>query len=453
MARASCLFFLCALRTGARAADESNARVLTLQQAVTLAVRNQPSLRQAYANVDVASARVEQARAGYLPQIALSAQYQRTTGNFVARPGATVSSSGMAIAQPGWTTRMFNYWNFGITGSQLIFDFGQTANRWRSAEATTDAARASGQAALAQVLYNVRRAYFDLRAQRELVRVATETLANQERHLTQVVAFVKAGLRPDIDRATVQTQLENARVQLIGAQNDEAIAHATLAQAIGLLTDDPFSPADEEFPAVAGEDEPLGRVLDEALRQRPELRAYERQKVAQQALVRAAQGAFGPALSLTGSASESGPALSNMVPNWAFGAQASWAIFQGGLTRGVVREAEANLRSIEAQEDGYKLAVRIDVEQALLAVRASKATGVAAERARVAARDQLRLAEGRYATGIGNAIELGDAQVAATQAEGQVVNARYALAGARAQLITALGRARAEEEGQEDTAR
>ena len=74
-------------------------------------------------------------------------------------------------------------------------------------------------------------------------------------------------------------------------------------------------------------------------------------------------------------------------------------------------------------------------------MRAAKATiGAARRGASTSAREQLRLAEQRYATGVGSIIELDDAQVAYTTAAAQVVQARYSLASARAQLLAALGR-------------
>ena len=58
----------------------------------------------------------------------------------------------------------------------------------------------------------------------------------------------------------------------------------------------------------------------------------------------------------------------------------------------------------------------------------------------MAAQQRLELAEGRYRTGVGSAIELGDAQIAVTNAAAQVVQADYRLSTARAQLLRALGR-------------
>jgi outer membrane protein len=82
----------------------------------------------------------------------------------------------------------------------------------------------------------------------------------------------------------------------------------------------------------------------------------------------------------------------------------------------------------------------LQVEQVRLAVAAAKASQVGAREALSNAQARLRLAEGRYQTGVGNIIELSDAQVALTAASTQVVAADFQLATARAQLIQALGR-------------
>ena len=105
-----------------------------------------------------------------------------------------------------------------------------------------------------------------------------------------------------------------------------------------------------------------------------------------------------------------------------------------------MREAKWGLEAAKAQADTVRQQVRLDVEQARLAVRAAKAALDAAGDALVNAQELLRLAEGRYETGVGSIIELGDAQVALTAAAQQKVQAEYTVATARAQLIRAIGR-------------
>jgi len=428
---------------------------LTLKQAEETALRNQPAVRQAHGLLEAAEGRVEEARAGYLPQITLNGSYERTTGNFALHPGYVApSGSGTgtggrsgAGGTPGTGTGgtpvtwnpQYNYYTVGATGSQLIYDFGQTSNRWRAAGASRDAAGENTRTAMLQTLLNVRRAYFVARAQRDLVAVAEETVANQEKHVEQTQAFVRTGIQPDINLATVQTALANAKVQLVTARNNYAVAEAQVAQAMGVPVGLAFTLSDAELPPVAGEDGPAEALVDHALHGRPELANVVNQRRAQELTVRSIKGAYGPAIAAIAGFSEVGISVDGLVPNWYVGLGLTWNILQGGLTTGQVREARGTLENLVGQEDALKLQVQVDVQQGRLSVQAAKATIGAAGEAVVNARQQLTLAEQRYAHGLGNAVELSDAQVAYTSAEAQLVQAQFNLASARAQLLAALG--------------
>jgi outer membrane protein len=120
------------------AAAQAPARALSLAEAEATALRQQPLMRQSRGQTSAAEGRVEQARAGYLPQVSASALYERTTANPAVHPGFANNVS--ATLAPT-STKTFNFFNFGINGSQLIYDFGQTDGRWRSQEASRDAAQ------------------------------------------------------------------------------------------------------------------------------------------------------------------------------------------------------------------------------------------------------------------------------------------------------------------------
>jgi outer membrane protein len=438
--------------------DDPNAQVkpLTLGEAEATALRNQPTLTQARGLLEAAEGRVEESRAGYLPQVTLNGTYERTTGNFAPRPGllpstggtggtngtgGTAGSTGSTGAAPttvSWNPQ-FNYFILGATATQLIYDFGQTSGRWRSSGASRDAAFDNTRTAELQTLLNVRRAYFMVRAQHDLVAVADESVRNQEKHVDQTRAFVKTGIQPDINLATVLTALANAKVQLVTAQNNFEVAEAQLAQAMGVPVDGRYAITDEELPPIAGEDGPSGPLADRALKARPEMVNLADQRRAQELTVGAVRGAYGPSLGAIANLSDTGTAVDNLVPNWYVGLALTWNILQGGLTRGQVREAKGTLQNLAGQEDAERLQVEVDVEQGRLGVQAAKSTIGAAEEAAVNARDQLTLAEKRYEHGLGSAVELGDAQVAYTTAEAQRVQAQFNLAAARAQLLAALG--------------
>ena len=414
-------------------------KVLTLQDAVRLADQNQPTIRQARANIEVARARQDEARAPLLPQLSGTASYQRTTANFVARPGfVPLSTATSNTTAPTWRT--FDFWNFGLTLTQYIWDFGQTTEKWNASKVTTRANEESEHFQRLQVEELVRAAFFNARAQKALVEVGRETLDNYDRHLVQTTAFVKAGRNPEIDLAQARSDRANALVQLINAENNYDIAKAQLNQQMGIEGTTDYDVADDELGTVIGEDQTTDQMMDEALHNRPDILAFDYQIRAQEYIVRSFKGAYGPSLSAQMSLTDSGTDITNLGWNWSVQVNVNWPLFQGLLTWSQVREQKAQLEVLKAQRDQLAQQARLDVDTARLAVRAAKATIRAADEALANARERLRLAEGRYNAGVGNAIELGDAQVAVTQSAAQRVQAAYNLSTARAQLVRALGR-------------
>jgi outer membrane protein len=414
------------------------ANVLTLDQALAAARAQQPQLHQAQAQTAAAAARSDEALAPMLPQVNGNANYSRATANVAIRPGTLPSGIASSGSSESWQT--FGFYNFGVSASQLIYDFGQTGKRRKAAQASEQAQRTSEQTTMAQVVFNVRTAFFQARAAKGLVDVQKETLADQQKHLEQTQGFVDIGTQPEIALAQSKTGVANARVQLIVAENGYEAAKAALNQAMGVEGSLDYDVADDSLPEIDGESAPADALLDEAIRTRPELAVLASQIRAQELTVRSIQGEYGPTLGFTTGFTDAGREFNNLSWNWSAGLGLTIPIYQGGQTKAQVREARANLSALQAQADIERLQVRLDVEQALLTLRAAKEAIVAAEEALVNARAQLTLAEGRYNAGVGSIIELTDAQVAYTSAGQQRVQADYGLAQARAQLLKAVGR-------------
>lgn len=423
------------------ATAEPNApRVLSLAEAEKTAQTHQPQLAQARANTAAARARADEARAPILPQLTGTAGYQRKTVNFVPGQIVVPSTSGMVNGAPGPSFDSLNYFSFGLSLSQYIWDFGQTTNRWRAAQVTTEAQSHAEHATTLQTLLFVRTAYFKARAKKSLVAVARETLRNQSRHLEQVQGFVQVGTRPEIDLFQARTDRANAEVQVINAENDYEIAKAELNQAMGIEGDTDYDVRDESLTLMPGEEQGGEALLDEALKTRPELRSIEQQLAAQRLMLSAIKGGYGPSLGAGVNFTETGSDIKNLVWNLNASLNLTWPIFSGLLTYSQTKEAHALLLSLQAQLDTLRQAVRVEVTQARLQVRAAKATLGAAHEAQANARQRLRLAEARYAAGVGSIIELGDAELANANTAAQLVQADYNLSSARALFLKALGR-------------
>jgi outer membrane protein len=415
----------------------ATAHVLTLAEALRAAHAHQPTLELARGTLTTDVGLADQARASLLPQLNGSASYTRATSNFVPQPGGTVPNGSQAQTSSFATTPL---WRVGLSASQLVYDFGESINRWKAAHVAADAAGESIHVTEAQVAYNARVAFFTARADKDLVGVARDTLANQEKHLAQVQGYVEVGTHPEIDLTQARADRATAQLQLINAENAYAVAKAVLNQAMGVERSIDYDLSDEDLPAVQDEDGNVERLVDEAKHLRPEMVNLRLSTQSQELSLRSAHDMIWPNLGLSGSVNESGPALDRTTWNFSGLVTLSIPLLQGGAINAQILQAQGLLVQTNAQLEVERQQVRLDVEQARLGIRAAKGAIAAAEDALANTRDRLRLAEGRYSTGVGSIIELGDAQLALTTTAAQRVQAQYQLYTARAQLLKALGR-------------
>ena len=405
--------------------------VLTLEAAIENARTHAPELAQAETSVQAAKARADVAKAPLLPQVTGVLGYERSTYNSAA------ANSDADTTHSRWDTR--NSFSASLRASQLIFDFGQTRSEWRAAQAMARASEENEKVAWLAIEHQVRTAFLDAAAARALLQVAQDTLANQERHLAQIQGFVEVGTRPAIDLAQSRTEVANARLQLVRAQNNYAVAKSQLERAMGVDPGDYDVSAELPGPE-AEESGGLDALVDVAERNRPEFAALQYRVRAQELSVSAANAGHAPSLSLQASVDEGGSELDQLAFNVGAGVSLTWPIVQGGAVDARVREARATLAGLRIEREILRKDARVELEQALLSLRAAQSAVEIAEEVEVNARELLTLAEGRYSAGVGNVIELGDAQLVLSNAQAQRVGANYELGQARMMLRRGLGK-------------
>lgn len=416
-------------------------RVVTLAEAEKLADEHQPSNLQAMAQTEAARARGDEALAPLLPQITGAASYGKTTMNIQPSPTVTrINPNTMQSLSTSDFTKTADQFSLSLQGRQLLYDFQLSIDKHRAALRSLASQADSERSTRLLTLQTVRTQYFTARADKALVAVARDTVTNLQRHLDQIAGFVKVGNRPEIDLAQARTDLANGQVSLITAENNYEVAKAQLNIAMGVLASTDYDVADDELAAVAGEDGPTAALMEEALKARPDVTSLRAAIAAQELTISSTRGSNFPSFSaftnFTGGGSTN---VTDLGYNLIAGLRADYS-FSGGLAIAQVREQKALLAFNLAQLESLKLQVQLDVDQGRLAVRAAKAQVVAATEALDNARERLRLAEGRYAAGVGNVIELGDAQVAYTSAAAARIQFQNNLGSARAQLLRALGR-------------
>jgi outer membrane protein len=393
---------------------------LSLDDALRLALQNNGVARAALAETDAADARLAAARANLYPSIDLSSSTTRTR-----------IEGGGAIAD---TTQRQN--GFGL--EWLLLDNGQRELRIRQSSRTAEATRQGTRETLRRVLFQTARAYYEVLRRKELLQVADAAVRRAETLLEVAKAQAEVGAAPQKDVLQAEADLANARVQQIQARNALRLAETDLKRLIGW-------DAQKPLPALTAPDAPpspdptlsVEQLWQRARLQRPDLRDAElRLQISRLGLDAARLNSL---LRLQISARGFREYEPNSRTQGSLSIVASYPLFDGGLTRANLREAEASLQSAQfrlqqAERDAYA-----EVESALLSLReaserleASKIAVAAAQRNFDAAQESLR-------EGVGTIVEVITAQLALITAETNLVQATYDAAVAELQLRLATG--------------
>jgi outer membrane protein TolC len=406
---------------------------LTMARAVELAYKQNPSARQARASAEAAQGRIDQAKVTLLPTLTVA-------GTLGAGSRQSVQCVDPAQVNCGGFFTLQESSGVSATANWRITDFGQTRANIRAAEANAEASNASINTSNLDIRADVEQAYLEAVARERLIVVAEATVKSEEAHLDQAKRFVAAQAHDPIEVSQAQSRLANAQSSLSQAQSNSAVALANLRAAIGWLDPTRAPEVDPNWPApVDQEPPPLPELVKQARAQRPEIVAADKQIEASMYGVDAAHAERRPILSATAS-SQWAPHTDNWSPDptWSAGLTLSWNVFDGFRSRADVRVANANLTSAKASRDALLVTLTSALESARAQIIANKANVQASTEAVTAAQAELKLANARYANGLGSQIELADAQTAVTTAEGNLVQAQWQLANAWAGLERAI---------------
>jgi outer membrane protein TolC len=403
-------------------------RVLTVDDAVAIALESQPSIQARLRDYAAASFRVDQEFSRLLPQ--LTASWTAARSQNVPTAGITTTTT--TGRETTWTTTSAGP-RFSL--SQVLFDFGKT---W----ASTDVARRLAEVALEDtelqrqlVTQTVKESFTNINFAQRLIRVNEQALQRADLNLRSARGFFEVGTRPKSDVTRAEVDVANARVDVIRARNAERLARVALATAMGLPATTPLQIEDNLIYQPVTLDP--ARLLEEALRQRPESRQARLQADAAEGRVRRAFRDFFP--DITGSGFY-GAQRTDLSEVWELRLSLDWSLFDGGRRIALYREAKANLDAAKARVRATELDVSREVEQAQNNVIESQERIQAAQVAVASAQENFRLAQGRFDAGVGTILELTDAQLALTLAQNTEAQALADYRIALARLDRATGR-------------
>ena len=417
-------------------AQTAAAPSITLPDAVQLALKNYPAIRESRARAQAAEQGIDVARTAYLPRLDMVWQVNRATHNNVfglLLPQAVVPS----ISGPVLGTRSSSsVWGSaaGVLLSWEAIDFGQRKAIVNAARAQSDQAKARTELSELDISAAAADAFLTALAADESVRAARANVARLQVFADSVRTLVANQLRPGADESRANAELAIVRNQLSQATQVADLARASLAEAIGsagntfdlvarslaaLPPSEPISPSDlKTHPAARAESAAVEVVR---ARERVLTRQYFPHVNLQSAFAARGTGAEVPGQSRLGDG------LWFQVPNWAAGASMTFPAFDVFSIRARKRVESSNELAQTARYDQTIEALTTQQARARALMKAAAEIASNTPLERQAATDAESRARARYQAGLANITEVAEAQRLLAQAEADDALARLAV--------------------------
>jgi outer membrane protein len=409
----------------AQTANPQAGNVLTLDEAIQIALDNHPSIKVARERIGAQQAVLGQEMSAYYPTINLNNFYH--TGTQTA--GAPTTNRA--------TERYQSQANLAMT----LYNFGKREATVQSARDTLGATTFNYKSTADGVILGVKQAYYLYLGAKAIVTVREETVKSRQLLVNQARGFYEVGTRARIDVARAESNLYTAEADLITARNAMQLAWVTLKNAMG-LRELPERPLVEEA-IITTIPYTLDQARELAFESRPELKSFEAQRRAQDQTIAAARRGHLPDLLFDANHRYGGTSFDRegalLRPSWQVQTSLVFPIFDGLRTTNRVEETVRNYYVIRNQEEQQRQQVALDVEQAYLRLVELRDRIKANEAAVNAAKENLDLATGRYQVGVGSIIEITDAQTLYTDAQTTYIRSLYDYKIADAELTRAIG--------------
>jgi outer membrane protein len=387
---------------------------LTLPQAEATAIRNNPQITVGRLRALQAQQFVREARSALLPNASLS-----LTG-VDANPGSRLTAG--FLNNPILFPRAAG----GASVNQLVTDFGRSTNLLSSSEFAAKAEDQNAAATRADILLAVDQAFYNSLDTQALVRVAEETVQARQTLVDKVQALAQAKLKSDLDLSFANVELARAKLLLLEARNNFQAALAGLSAVLGYPTEQNFQLVEETAPLTppAPDVQPL---IQQALQQRPEIKALQFDVESAQKLGSAEHDLWRPTVNALGVVGEAPVRDDHITPNWygAVGVNINIPVFNGFLYNARAKAAdlqtEVNRQKLLDLQNSISRDVRISWQDTNRAYERLSVTQQLRQQANLA----LDLAQARYNLGLGSIVEFTQAELQKTEADIADTDANY----------------------------
>ncbi len=321
--------------------------------------------------------------------------------------------------------------------TQTIYAGGSLTSAKAAAKLARDATKAETVRITQTIENSVRRAYYNYKRAEAKKIVAEDALALTKEHLEQAQKLLKGGMIPKADVLRAQVAVSEAELNLIKAKNAIELAKTALRR---------ITAADFPDTLLAGEDgarnykDYVAADENKAFENRAELKMYDFYSKQAAKIAKAHQGETIPHIlgfgAITANGSEAWPEDNK---NWHIGLAATWKMFDSGEAHARTEQAKSQSKEFLYRLEDKKNEIRMEITQAALNLKEALTRLEVAEKQYIQAKEDYRISALRYKENIGTNLDMLDARLALTNSRTNVVDARYDIVIADANLRYAMG--------------
>ncbi|PTL85700.1 TolC family protein [Vitiosangium sp. GDMCC 1.1324] len=401
---------------------------LTLERAVSLAAERNESALSAGARAEAAEARVDKARAFFLPKLTVS-------GSYIRRP----EESTRQVGDQTVVLQRFNALSGNAVARITLFD-ARGFPLYQAAKRDSEATALDAVEARRQVGFQAANAFLGALGLQQVAGAAERRLTYARQSLEEAQARAHAGLASTNDVTRAQLDVATAEAQLADAVGQAEAGRLELGYLVVAPVEGPLAAPETLLGEASRPVDSFAGLADKALERRPDILSAKLRVEQQRALAREPLARLFPALSASAQGSvtnESG--LTGRTFNGFLTVDLTWTLYDGGERYADRHERLALTRALDLDASAKVRRVDVSVERAHVSLRTAQAALSQSQVAFDSARQNAEETSILYRQGLASSLALSDAQVRQFEAEVALARARYALGSALLELRAAVG--------------
>jgi len=416
---------------------------LSLRDAVKLALRENKAIAATNAGLRASAARIDEARAGWLPKLNYSESWARSDNPvFVFSSLLTEHQFGPQDFNIGPLNRpdFMNNFQSQLTVDQPIYDAGQIRNAVKSARLARQMTAEQQRGTEMQVTAGVVQAYYGVTLAADSLKTAEQAVESAKADLERAETMRGAGMSTDVDVLSIRVHLAAVTEQRIQRAADLEVAKSGLNDALGLPLDTQHALTTALSPLHLS-DLQLASLERDAAAARPEARATHLAADLAKTQSASARSALLPQVGFHAAfEADRQQFVEKGGANWLASIGLRWNLFNGMGDKARIKEFSHQVEQARANEARVDSSVRLDVRRAWAGLEAAQQRIAVAQAAVAEAEESLRITQNRYEAGMSNVTDLLRNETAVLESRTRYLAAVHDQRIAAAMLELAAGR-------------